>query len=235
MIGMAIDGTASFLYSRASDVALYLDPLVVVNDLAKLSGTLIFLLGFPGLYAFQATRAGGLGLAGFILSFAGLALLEIGTDPLFGFVGPVLANHQETWFLLRGDMEANLGVGFLVYLVLSYLIVVSGFICFGIATFQARIYPQWTGPVIAIGSVAAIVLAPLVSVPTGPFRFDRIGVVAASFAFAFCGWQLLRHPDIGGDARPAATDGSTPDGAVMPSLPVTEANTGQSRKDGNPG
>jgi membrane protein implicated in regulation of membrane protease activity len=47
---------------------------------------------------------------------------------------------------------------------------------------------------IAIGSVAAIAMAPLAFVPTGPFRLDRIGVLAASFAFAWCGWRLLRHP-----------------------------------------
>lgn len=72
--------------------------------------------------------------------------------------------------------------------------VVAGFISFGIATFQARVYPRWTGPVMAIGSAAAIVMAPLAFVPTGPFRLDRIGVLAASFAFAWCGWHLLRHP-----------------------------------------
>jgi hypothetical protein len=46
----------------------------------------------------------------------------------------------------------------------------------------------------AIGSTAAIVMAPLAFVPTGPFRLDRIGVLAASLAFAWCGWYLLRHP-----------------------------------------
>jgi hypothetical protein len=60
MIGMTIDGFASVRYSRAGGVALYLDPLVPVNDLAKLSGSLIFLIGLPGLYAFQAARAGRL-------------------------------------------------------------------------------------------------------------------------------------------------------------------------------
>ena len=36
-------------------------------------------------------------------------------------------------------------------------------------------------------------MAPLVSVPSGPFRLDRVGVLAAAFAFARCGWYLLRH------------------------------------------
>lgn len=63
LIGMTISGIASVLYSRAGGIALYRDPLVPVDDLAKLFGSLIFLIGLPGLYAFQASRAGRLGLA----------------------------------------------------------------------------------------------------------------------------------------------------------------------------
>lgn len=192
MIGMTIDGLASVLYSRAEGVALYLDPLVPIDDLAKLFGTLIFLLGFPGLYAFQARRAGRLGLAGFFLSFVGFAILEVSTEALSAFTGPVLAAHQQTRFLLRGGLEQNLGDGFTAYFAVSYLAVVAGFVSFGIATYRAHVYPRWAGPVIGIGSAAAIVLAPLVSVPSGPFRLDRIGVLAAAFGFAWCGWHLLR-------------------------------------------
>jgi hypothetical protein len=193
MIGMTIDGLASVLYSRAGGVALYLDPLVPINDLAKLSGSLIFLIGLPGLYAFQAPRAGRLGLAGFVLSFFGLAILEVSTEAMFAFVGPVLAAHDETRFLLQGGLEQNLGDGFLAYFALSYPVILAGFASFGFATFRARVYPRWAGLVIAIGSLAAIVMAPLVSVPSGPFRLDRVRVLAASFAFVWCGWHLLRH------------------------------------------
>jgi len=193
LIGMAIMGIASVLYSRAGGVALYLDPAVPADDLAKLFGSLIFLIGLPGLYAFQAAAARGLGLAGFILSFFGLAVLEVGTEALFAFTGPVLAAHHQTRFLLLGGLDQNLGSGFAAYFAVSYVLTVTGFVSFGIATFRARIYPRWTGLVIAAGSVAAIVLAPLASVPSGPFRLDRIGVLATAFAFAWCGWHLLRH------------------------------------------
>jgi hypothetical protein len=115
MIGMTIDGFASFLYSRAGGVALYLDPLVPINDLAKPFGSLIFLIGLPGLYAFQAPRAGRLGLAGFVLSFFGLAILEVSTEAIVAFVGPLLAAHDETRFLLQRGLEQNLGGGFLAW------------------------------------------------------------------------------------------------------------------------
>lgn len=193
MIGMTVDGIASVLYSRAGGIALYRDPLVPIDDLAKLFGSLIFLIGFPGLYAFQATRAGKLGLAGFALSFFGLAVLEVSTEALFAFAGPVLAARHQTRFLLQGGLEQNLGDGFTGYFAFSYAVVVAGFLSFGIATFRAGVYPRWAGPVIGIGTAAAIVMAPLASVPSGPFRLDRVGVLAASFAFASCGWYLLRH------------------------------------------
>jgi hypothetical protein len=193
LIGMAIMGIASVFYSRAGGVALYLDPAVPADDLAKLFGSLIFLIGLPGLYAFQAGAARGLGLAGFVLSFLGLAILEVGTEALFAFTGPVLAAHHQTRFLLLGGLDQNLGGGFAAYFALSYVLTVAGFLSFGIATFRARIYPRWAGLVIATGSIAAIMLMPLASVPSGPFRLDRIGVLATAFAFAWCGWHLLRH------------------------------------------
>jgi hypothetical protein len=211
MIGMTIDGIASFLYPRGDGVGFYLDPLVPINDLAKLFGSLIFLIGLPGLYAFQATTAGRLGLVGFVLSFFGLAILEVSTEAMFAFAGPVLADHDATRFLLQGGLEQNLGGGFLAYFTLSYLVVVAGFVSFGFATFRAGVYPRWAGLVIAIGSVAAIVMAPLVSVPSGPFRIDRVGVLAASFAFVWCGWCLLRaRSSSSWDPRADTSSGATP-------------------------
>lgn len=193
LVGMTIEGTASVLYSRAGGGALYHDPLVSVDDLAKLFGSLIFLIGLPGLYAFQAGQAGRLGLVGFVLSFLGLAILEVSTEALFAFTGPMLAAHNQTRFLLVGGLDQHLGSGFTAYFDLSYLLLVAGFLGFGIATIQADVYPRWAGLVIAIGSVAAIVMALLASVPTGFFRIDRLGVLATSFAFAWCGWHLTRH------------------------------------------
>jgi hypothetical protein len=128
---------------------------------------------------------------------------------MFAFAGPVLAAHDETRFLLQGGLEQNLGGGFLAYFILSYLVILAGFISFGSATFRAHVYPRWAGPAIVIGSVAAIVMAPLVSVPSGPFRLDRVGVLAASFAFVWCGWYLLRHATLPGSRdHPIHPEGS---------------------------
>ncbi|MDR0360844.1 MAG: hypothetical protein LBJ87_15460 [bacterium] len=207
MTGMTVDGVASFVYSRADGVALYLDPLVPIDDLAKLFGSLLFLIGLPGLYAFQATRAGRLGLVGFVLSFFGLALLEVSTEALFAFAGPVMAAHDQTRFLLQGGLEQNLGGGFLAYFTLSYLVVLAGFVSFGFATFRGGVYPRWTGLVIVVGSVAAVAMAPLVFVPSGPFRIDRVGVLATALAFVSCGWHLLRHPALPG-SNPRGSSGT---------------------------
>lgn len=202
--GMAIDGVASVLYSRASGVELYGDPLAAADNLAKLVGTLLFLLGFPGLYAFQARKAGRLGLAGFVLTFSAFALLEIGTDALFAFVGPMLADHAQTQFLLEEYLENNLGPGFAIYLIGAYLALFTGLVAHGTATFRAKIYPRWTGPLIAIGSIAALFMAPLAAVPSGPFRLDRLGVLVMAAAFARCGWHLVRAA-AGPDPGPAGS------------------------------
>jgi hypothetical protein len=193
MIGMTVFGIGSFLTGRETGLAAYINPFVRPDDLAKLFGSLIFLIGLPGLYAFQAVRAGWLGLAGFLLTFFGIAVLEVSTEVTFAFVGPMLAAHQETQFLLQGGLEPNLGNGFLAYFMPSLLATLLGFIGFGIATFRARVYPRWAAVLIAIGEVATIIMGPLKSVPSGPFRLDRIGIVATALGFAWCGWRLLRQ------------------------------------------
>lgn len=55
---------------------------------------------------------------------------------------------------------------------------------------------------VGMGSVAAVVMSPLVSVPSGPFRLDRVGVLAAALAFAWCGYHLLRDATAAGDRLP---------------------------------
>jgi hypothetical protein len=99
---------------------------------------------------------------------------------MFAFVRPVLAGHEQTQFLLRDSLEQNLGRGFLVYFLPSIPVTLVGFLSLGIATFRARVYPRWAGPLIGIGLVAGIVMAPLVSVPSGPFRLDRLGVLSTA-------------------------------------------------------
>ena len=49
----------------------------------------------------------------------------------------MLAAHHQTRFLLLGGLEQNLGGGFTAYFALSYVVVVAGFVSFGIATFRA--------------------------------------------------------------------------------------------------
>jgi hypothetical protein len=192
-IGMTMFGLGSFLTGRGSGVANYLNPIVQADDLAKLFGSLIFLIGLPGLYAFQASRSGWLGLAGFLLIFFGIAILEVSTEVVFAFVAPTLAAHEETRFLLRGGMERNLGQGFAIYFLPSIGATLLGFITFGIATFRAGVYPRWAAVLIAVGEILTIVMDPLKSVPSGPFRLDRLGILATALAFAWCGWCLLRQ------------------------------------------
>ena len=125
------------------------------------------------------------------LTFFGLAILEVSTEVIFAFVAPVLAAHAETRFLLRD--QNGLGQGFAIYFFPSIIGTLLGFVSFGIATFRARVYPRWTGVLIAIGEVVTIVMDPLKSVPSGPFRLDRLGILATALGFAWCGWRLLRQ------------------------------------------
>jgi hypothetical protein len=80
------------------------------------------------------------------MTIDGLAVLEVGTEAMFAFVGPVLAAHDETHFLLQGGLEQNLGGGFLAYFALSYLVILPASSASGLppsGRVSTRVGPGW--------------------------------------------------------------------------------------------
>jgi hypothetical protein len=110
----------------------------------SLGGSLLILLGWPGLYIRQADKAGRLGLLGFVLSFVALLVLGIGFGTIDTFVSQVLA--------AEGSMPALLG-----FELFGGLLLVLGPLLFGIATLRARVFPRWVGIFLIAGSIATLV------------------------------------------------------------------------------
>ncbi len=116
-----------------------------------LLGTVLLLLGLVGLYSSQSEAAGSLGLLGFLVAFLGTALVsgalwfELFITPSLAVEAPELA-------------EAELGLaGF----ALSFLLVVFGWVLFGVATLRARVYPRPAAALLIVGAVASLVPIPL--------------------------------------------------------------------------
>lgn len=116
-----------------------------------LIGAVLLLLGLVGLYVRQSEAAGVPGLVGFLVAFAGTALLS-GALWFELFITPALAVEAP------GLAEAELGLaGF----VLSFLLVILGWLLFGVATLRARVYPRWAAVLLIVGAIASLAPIPL--------------------------------------------------------------------------
>lgn len=148
--------------------------------LVSLIGSLLFIIGLPGMYLRQAGRASVLGLVGFILVFfdfllqGAFATLQATTLPLLAQVAPKLLEGET----LPGSM-------FLLVLVFSLLDMI-GAILLGIATIRAHVFPRWTGVLLIIAGIGAGLL----------FAFpgaiiEIVSSIAFSAAFLWCGYVLI--------------------------------------------
>jgi hypothetical protein len=127
-------------------------PLWIPGTWLALGGTLLVLLGWPGLYFRQVHRAGRLGMLGFVLSFVALLIDGIGIGTVAAFVSPALAASAATRPLL--DQQALPAL--LVFELLGGLLLIVGPFLFGIATIRAGVLPRWAALILIVGSVATL-------------------------------------------------------------------------------
>ncbi len=119
--------------------------------LLYLLGTVLLLLGLVGLYVRQSEAAGVLGFVGFLVAFLGTVLVS-GALWFELFITPSLAAEAP------GLAEAELGLaGF----ILSFLLVIIGWILFGVATLRARVYPRPAAVLLIAGAVVSFAPIPL--------------------------------------------------------------------------
>lgn len=156
------------------------DPLTVSSHLLGAAAVLLVMLGLPGLFAFQAERAGILGLIGTVALFFCFPLLDLTHDFVDAAVRPALAAIPEAAPLLAegGPFDEALArgpVGNIVSLAGPALLL--GLILLGVATIQAGVLPRWTG---------ALLIVAALSVPLG-FVVPALEGVAFAFPYAALG------------------------------------------------
>ena len=149
-------------------------------------GSLLFVIGLPGMYLRQAGRAGVLGLVGFILVFFGSLLagafftLTVTVFPLLAQVDPKLLEGE----FLPGGM-------FLLLLVFSLLNMI-GAILLGIATMRAHVFPRWIGVLLIIAGIGmglTFVFPPTLLTPGA--IIETVSSFAYDAAFLWCGYVLI--------------------------------------------
>jgi hypothetical protein len=142
-----------------ADPRAFLNPAWAPVHVLLIAGAISSMFGLIGLYRVQADRAGALGLAGFVLGFAGSALVVAGLVA-DAFVLPVLAADAAGQALLDPAgplLGAGLGLIFLSMGVTFGL----GALLLGLATARAGVLPRWAGGLIAIGGPLLAFTPPL--------------------------------------------------------------------------
>ena len=153
----------------------------------KFAMCLFFLIGFAGVYARQAEKAGWLGLVGFALLTVSW-FLQTGFVFVELFVLPVVANA------LPGFVDSALGVanghpgamdiGALVpmYAVVGVCYLLGGLL-FGIATVRASVLPRWPAILLA---VAAVITPAAALLPHAQQRYSAIPMGLAMIWLGYC-------------------------------------------------
>jgi hypothetical protein len=161
-----------------ADFSEFDDPFYLPGIFLVLVGTLMVLIPFPIMYAFQADRAGKIGFIGFILSFMGLAAFNVGTLAI-NFILPVLAVHNEqTQTLLASEVPPfPLYAGFSMA---SMLVQTLGFIFLGIGTFKAKFYSRLVPSLFILGAITLMVL------PIHPYN-QKLGISLISVGLILAG------------------------------------------------
>lgn len=177
--------TAVLFPGHSSTPQQVLSPTWVLVVMTVLIGSLLFVIGLPGMYLGQANRAGTLGLVGFILLFFGILLQGATFSTVQVVVLPFLA--QVAPHLTSGN---SMPVSAFLLLIVSGLMYMIGAILLGIATMRANVFPRWVGILILVAGIAMVLtIAPLPEAISS--IVEVISFIAFSIAFIQCGFALI--------------------------------------------
>jgi hypothetical protein len=141
-------------------------------NLLVVAGSIGIALGLPGFHAYQGAKTGLAGLLGMIMLFVGILLAGVARQAVEAYTLPQLE---------RVPPEAQLLV------MIASPLLFFGIIITGVVTWQAGIYPAWTGVVLVIAALAGL-MAVLVVMPP----WLRVGTtVLYSATIAYLGFVLM--------------------------------------------
>jgi hypothetical protein len=154
----------------------------------KFAMCLFFLVGFAGIYARQAEKAGWLGLAGFALltvSFflqTGFVFTELFVLPV---VAPSLPGFVESALGVANGHPGAMDIGAFVptYAVVGVCYLLGGLL-FGIATVRAAVLPRWPAIMLAFAAIITPAAALL------PHALQRYAAVPMGIAMIWLGYSL---------------------------------------------
>lgn len=151
-----------------------------------LAGTVALLIGLPLLYAHLAPRLGRLGLIGTALYLVGNATCAMAHLIVEAMVAVPLATDPATAGLVPVDGTLFPSPAFTVTQMVGGPLLLLGQLLLGIAVLRAQL-PRWTGVLLVVGAVLALVPIPEVAVLPG-FTFE----LPRGLAVAALGLMMVR-------------------------------------------
>ncbi len=172
---------AGFTIHPAGEDATYgTDPLwVPAHALLWLAFTFA-LLGWIAMYAIQATRAGWLGITAFVVILLGTSLASWIFSSDVTFVPVIAAESPALFKKIFNTSHIAIGLG-------SVLSWVAGNVLFGISIVRARVFPRWTGVLLAVGTL----FVPIAYLAGFSVRVVGAGATLAGVAQIWLGYDLL--------------------------------------------
>jgi hypothetical protein len=165
-----------------NDVHVLTSTLALISQDIGLIGSVLLLLGLPGMYVRQAGRAGILGLLGFLLVWYVTLFQGVMTPFANVTIIPGLLTHQVTLSYALTPPST-----WTPFFIASMIGQVLGVLLLAIATLRARVFPRWIGWLL----VAALVVGGVSLVPFFPQALSNLTAIVASVAMAGFGFVLL--------------------------------------------
>jgi len=202
-IALLIGTALSIVYNicqaflNGTDPATITSPLSLWSSVIGFIGSVLVLLGLPGMYTRQAGRAGILGLLGFLF-FWYVTLLQ-------GVIIPfttVTIISQISAHIVPSSSSVALATtpppAWTPFFIMSMVSQVLGILLLAIATLRARVFPRWIGWTL----IATLVVGVVNFLPFVPQTLGNLLPIIAGVAMAGFGYALL-SPDRLERAQPA--------------------------------
>src|SRR5262245_13534758 len=169
------------LHPNGEDATFGTDPLwVPAHGLLWLAFTTA-LLGWIGVYLFQAHKSGRLGVIAFALIIIGTSLASWIFSSDVTYVPVIAAQSPDLFEKINTNAHVLIGV-------LSVLAWVVGMVLFGVSVIRARVFSRWAGILLILGTVGV----PIAYLTGLPEKVVISGPILAGIGQIWLGYELLR-------------------------------------------
>jgi hypothetical protein len=162
---------------------------VIIRNSLKMLMVALALAGITGVYLFQVTKIGVLGLIGFVVFAAGY-LSMLGTEYVAALVLPSIADSSTAYvndvIAIANNRPATGDIGWMnAAIMFTGLTYIVGGVLFAIALFRANVLARWASALLAVGTLSAI------GAGTVP-QYERLFAIPTGLALVGLGYSLWR-------------------------------------------